>query len=334
MEFVDYGIGYSEEKEHYLYLKNVSDNDAALLRHLGFEPLDSNDGRVMDAPDIETWVKYEDRDVKSKLLVSLISQMTDDDFTEEQEKLLAEYETSIWRVKINQLRLVDSKLITEDKIHDWWSDYQFGDIVEENLIEYLAETNGAEKQDSMEDCTAVIKALSSKARGINDNVEFGLSRGEAEDYIEKILAIVAPKRQCVISVGMVEHLLGSGPAFYLSKMRAIIETLDGFLKSQNSSKLNYCDCVDCMFSICEIGVVNTEKELENWKVLKVVDEALSTYGKDIVSVDRSEDDIMVDVNLCYPNNSTAYMTSVAKLARCDYAALIKELNKRGVGCCL
>lgn len=56
MVFVDYGIG--EEKEHYLYLKEINDNDATLLRHLGFEPLDSNNGEVIGEPDMETWVRY------------------------------------------------------------------------------------------------------------------------------------------------------------------------------------------------------------------------------------------------------------------------------------
>jgi hypothetical protein len=57
MVFVDYGIG--EEKEHYLYLKEINDNDAALLNHLGFEPLDSNNGAVVGEPELETWVRYE-----------------------------------------------------------------------------------------------------------------------------------------------------------------------------------------------------------------------------------------------------------------------------------
>ena len=57
MVFVDYGIG--EEKEHYLYLKEVNDNDAALLNHLGFEPLDSNNGAEIGNPELETWVRYE-----------------------------------------------------------------------------------------------------------------------------------------------------------------------------------------------------------------------------------------------------------------------------------
>lgn len=56
MIFVDYGIG--EDKEHYLYLQEVNDNDIALLEHLGFEPLDSNNGAVIGQQGLETWVYY------------------------------------------------------------------------------------------------------------------------------------------------------------------------------------------------------------------------------------------------------------------------------------
>lgn len=59
MKFVDYGEDIkNEERTHYLYIKDVNDSEAALLNHLGFEPLDSNDGRVVNDSDLETWVKY------------------------------------------------------------------------------------------------------------------------------------------------------------------------------------------------------------------------------------------------------------------------------------
>jgi hypothetical protein len=58
MVFVDSGKGVEGE---YLYLKEVNDNDVVLLNHLGFEPLDCNNGAVVDEPDLETWVKYEDQ---------------------------------------------------------------------------------------------------------------------------------------------------------------------------------------------------------------------------------------------------------------------------------
>ena len=61
MIFVDYGKELSQDENvHYLYLEEVSDSEAALLRHLGYEPLDSNDGRVINNPNLETWVKYEE----------------------------------------------------------------------------------------------------------------------------------------------------------------------------------------------------------------------------------------------------------------------------------
>lgn len=56
MKFEDYGIG--ENGNHYLYLRDVSDNNVALLQHLGFEPLDCNKSAVIGEPGLETWVKY------------------------------------------------------------------------------------------------------------------------------------------------------------------------------------------------------------------------------------------------------------------------------------
>lgn len=62
MIFVDYGIG--KKQEHYLYLKEINDNDILLLNHLGFEPLDSNNGIIMEEPEVETWVKYNNSNEK------------------------------------------------------------------------------------------------------------------------------------------------------------------------------------------------------------------------------------------------------------------------------
>ena len=56
MTFMDYG--FNNNGDHYLYLKNVSDNDAALLRHLGFELLDCNKGALINDQEMETWIKY------------------------------------------------------------------------------------------------------------------------------------------------------------------------------------------------------------------------------------------------------------------------------------
>lgn len=61
MRFIDYGIDDYKSNgtgNHYLYLKEVNDSEAALLRHLGFDYLDCNKGVSMDDPEMETWVKY------------------------------------------------------------------------------------------------------------------------------------------------------------------------------------------------------------------------------------------------------------------------------------
>lgn len=86
MIFVDYGI--SEENKHYLYLKEINDNNATLLRHLGFEPLDSNNGAVIGEPDMETWVKNE-----------IISNRANMSIQEKAGELLTSIDFSNWKYK-------------------------------------------------------------------------------------------------------------------------------------------------------------------------------------------------------------------------------------------
>ena len=94
MIYKDCGIGYKDAgRESYLYLQEVNDNDVNLLLHLGYRPLDCNGGVLADEPETETWVKYLDEDLKARLIKSLLSTITYDEMTEEQEKLVTEYET-------------------------------------------------------------------------------------------------------------------------------------------------------------------------------------------------------------------------------------------------
>lgn len=138
MIYKDCGIGYKDAgRESYLYLQEVNDNDVNLLLHLGYRPLDCNGGVLADEPETETWVKYLDEDLKARLIKSLLSTITYDEMTEEQEKLVTEYETEIWKAKIDELTIIDKENVTEEQIHDWWLDYKFTDGTENNLIEYI-----------------------------------------------------------------------------------------------------------------------------------------------------------------------------------------------------
>ncbi len=138
MIYKDCGIGYKDAgRESYLYLQEVNDNDVNLLLHLGYRPLDCDGGVLADEPETETWVKYLDEDLKARLIKSLLSTITYDEMTEEQEKLVTEYETEIWKAKIDELTIIDKENVTEEQIHDWWLDYKFTDGTENNLIEYI-----------------------------------------------------------------------------------------------------------------------------------------------------------------------------------------------------
>lgn len=80
---------------------------------------------------------------------------------------------------------------------------------------------------------------------------------------------------------------------------------------------------------------NTESNVsENAKVLQVVDEALTKYGTNVISVDRdNETGEMIHVNLCFGNSSDIYMANVAHFDKCNLDTLEKELDERHVGHC-
>lgn len=72
---------------------------------------------------------------------------------------------------------------------------------------------------------------------------------------------------------------------------------------------------------------------ENEKVLKVVDEALVKYGSDMLSVDLSESDEILSVNIHDRHSSSPFMRSIARFEKCDISELEYELDKRNVGFC-
>lgn len=76
-------------------------------------------------------------ELKTKLIESLLSKITYDEMTEEQEKLVTEYETEKWKPKIDELKKTMTVSDIQEQIHDWWLDYQFTDGTEENLLAYI-----------------------------------------------------------------------------------------------------------------------------------------------------------------------------------------------------
>ena len=100
MIYKDCGIGYKDAgRESYLYLQEVNDNDVALLQHLGYRPLDCNNGRLANEPETETWVKYIDEDLKTRLIKSLLSTITYDEMTVERKSLLRNMKPKYGKLK-------------------------------------------------------------------------------------------------------------------------------------------------------------------------------------------------------------------------------------------
>ena len=80
------------------------------------------------------------KDIKTRLIEALLKTMTYDEMTEEQEKLVTEYETEKWKLEVDKLKGILSKEEIKKQIHDWWLDYQFTDGTEINLDNYVEST--------------------------------------------------------------------------------------------------------------------------------------------------------------------------------------------------
>ena len=78
-------------------------------------------------------------DIKTRLIKSLLQTITYDDMTEEQERLVVEYETELYKSRVDELKATLTKEEIEQQIHDWWLDYQIADETEDNLIRYIQE---------------------------------------------------------------------------------------------------------------------------------------------------------------------------------------------------
>ena len=83
-----------------------------------------------------------------------------------------------------------------------------------------------------------------------------------------------------------------------------------------------------------MATLNVEKLKNTKKVLDVVDEALRKYGRDMLSVDISQDGKeMFEVNICARHWSDCYMSAIVKKKACYLRPLRKGLDERDVGYC-
>ena len=77
------------------------------------------------------------KDVMRKSVHALLSNGSYDDLNEEQEALVVEYETELYKEKVDELRKSMSSEEIKETIHDWWQDYKIADGTEENLLDYV-----------------------------------------------------------------------------------------------------------------------------------------------------------------------------------------------------
>lgn len=76
-------------------------------------------------------------EIKTKLIEALLKTLTYDEMTNEQKRLVVEYETEKLKPKVNELKKKLSKEALEENIHEWWLDYKIADETENNLLAYI-----------------------------------------------------------------------------------------------------------------------------------------------------------------------------------------------------
>mgnify|MGYP006983550140 FL=1 len=56
---------------------------------------------------------------------------------EEQNAVVVEFETELWKPKVDKLRKSMSSEEIKETIYDWWQDYEIADGTEDNLLAYV-----------------------------------------------------------------------------------------------------------------------------------------------------------------------------------------------------
>lgn len=79
------------------------------------------------------------KEVMRKALMALLSNDSYNDLNKEQEAVVVEFETELFKPKIDELRKSMPREEIKEVIHDWWQDCEIADKTEDNLLAYLAE---------------------------------------------------------------------------------------------------------------------------------------------------------------------------------------------------
>lgn len=81
------------------------------------------------------------KEVMQKAIHALLSNSSYDDLNEEQNALVVEFETELWKAKVDELRDKMPPEKIEETIHDWWQNYKIADGTEDNLLAYISKEN-------------------------------------------------------------------------------------------------------------------------------------------------------------------------------------------------
>lgn len=79
------------------------------------------------------------REVMEKARHALLSDGSYDDLNEEQNAVVVEFETELYKSKVDELRKSMSADELWETIHNWWIDYEIADGTEDNLLAYIRE---------------------------------------------------------------------------------------------------------------------------------------------------------------------------------------------------
>lgn len=77
------------------------------------------------------------KEVMQKAVRALLSNGSYDDLNEEQKAVVIEFETELYKAKVDELRKSMPPEEIEEVIHDWWQDYEITDETEDNLLAYV-----------------------------------------------------------------------------------------------------------------------------------------------------------------------------------------------------
>lgn len=115
------------------------------------------------------------KEVMQKAVHALLNSGSYNDLSEEQNAVVVEFETELWKPKVDELRKSMSPEEIKETIHDWWSDYEIANGTEDNLLAYseLCKNNNTPcfRQEEIDKvCQAIIDSPVDISRELQDRV--------------------------------------------------------------------------------------------------------------------------------------------------------------------